>query len=65
MAQRQLVHAKVDRQGGMKHRQRRSLDEPVEPHAAEADVVAAADVVDACVLGLRQERAGRLRTLLQ
>jgi SAM-dependent methyltransferase len=66
MAQRQLVHAKVDRQRGMKHRQHRSLDEPVEPHAAaEADVVAAADVVDACVLGLRQERAGRLRTLLQ
>jgi hypothetical protein len=62
MAQRQQVHAGVDRHRGVEHRQRGGLHEPVEPDAGqEADVVAAADVVDAGLRGVRQERAGRLR----
>ena len=65
MAQRQQVHAAVDGQRGVKHRQRRGLHEPVEPQAGETDVVAAADVVDAFLLGLRQECAGSLRALLE
>jgi hypothetical protein len=57
MAQRQQVHAGVDRQRGMKRRQRGGLHEPVEPHAGEeAHVIAAADMVDARLGGLRQER---------
>ena len=66
MAQRQQVHAGVDRQRGVEHRQRRGLDEPVESQAGEeADVVSAADVVDAFLRGLRQERARCLRALLE
>ena len=50
MAQRQQVHAGVDGQRGMKHRQRGGLHEPVEPQRRrKAHVVAAADVVDACL----------------
>ena len=56
MAQRQQVHAAVDGQRGVEHRQRGGLDEPVEPHAGEeAHMVAAADMVDARLGGLRQE----------
>jgi hypothetical protein len=65
MAQRQQVQAGVDRQRGMKHRQHGGLDEPVEAQAGETDVVSAADVVDACLLHVRQECAGSLRALLQ
>jgi hypothetical protein len=66
MTQRQQVHAGVDGERRMKHRQRGGLHQPVEPHAAgETDVVAAADMVDAFVLGLRQERVSRLRALLK
>ena len=66
MAQRQQVHAAVDGQRGVKHRQRGGLHEPVEAQAGdETDVVAAADVVDAFLLDLRQECAGSLRALLE
>ena len=65
MAQRQQVHAAVDGQRGMKHRQCRGLHQPVEPHPGEAHVVAAANVVDAFFADVRQEGAGGLRALLQ
>jgi len=43
MTQRQQVHAAVDGQRGVEHRQRGGLDEPVEPQAGEeAHMVAAA-----------------------
>jgi hypothetical protein len=65
MAQRQEVHAAVDGQGGVKHRQRGGLYEAVEPHAGETHVVAAADMVDARLADVLQERAGSLRALLE
>jgi hypothetical protein len=66
MTQRQQVHAGVHGQRRVKHRQRGGLHEPVEPQAAEeTDVVAAADMVQACLLGLRQDGAGCLRAPLE
>ena len=65
MTQRQQVHTAVDGQRGMKHRQRGGLHQPVEPRAGETDVVAAADVIDARLCGLREECAGSLRALLE
>ena len=65
MAQRQQVHAAVDRQRGMEHGQRGGLHEPVEPCAGEAHVVSAADMADARVPGLRQECPGSLRAPFQ
>lgn len=49
----------------MKHRQCGGLHEAVEPDAGEAHMVSAADMVDARLIGLRQERASNLRTLLE
>jgi hypothetical protein len=61
MAQRQQVNTDVDGQRRMEHRQRRGLYEAVESQAEEAHVVAAADVVDARLPGLRQNVPGRGR----
>jgi hypothetical protein len=66
MAQRQEVDAGVDGQRRVQHRKPGGLHEPVEPEAGdETDVVSAADVVDAFLCGLREERAGRLGALLE
>jgi hypothetical protein len=65
MAQWQQVHAPVDGQRGVRHRQRGGLHEPVEPSSGEADVVAAACVIDAFLTGAGQEWAGGLRVLLE
>ena len=47
MTQRQQVHTRHDRQRRMQHRERGGLEEPVQTDAdEEADVVAAAHVVD-------------------
>ena len=61
VAERQEVHAAMDGQRGVKHEQRGGLDQAVEAHAAEADVVAAAERGRCPPAGLRQERAGGLR----
>src|SRR5215471_17670939 len=66
MAQRQQVHAAVDRQGGMKHRQGGRLYEPVESEAGEeAHMVCAADMVNAGRADLLQERPRGMRVMLK
>ena len=66
VTQRQQVHAGRNREGGVQHRQRGGLQQPVESRPdEETDMVAAADVVDAFPLSLRQERAGRVLALLE
>jgi len=66
MAQRKQVHAGMDGQHGMQHRQRGRLHQPVEPHPAEeAHMVPAADVVDAGRRHPRQVGPGCLRGLLE
>jgi hypothetical protein len=65
MAQRQQVHAAVDRQRGIEYGQRGSLHEPVEPCAGEAHVVSAADMADARLPGPRQQCPSSLRAPFQ
>ncbi len=66
MAQRQQVHAGMDRQRRMEHRKRGGLQEPVEPNARkEAHMIPAANMVDARVTQLPQEHPGSLGALLE
>lgn len=61
VAQWQQVDADMHVQRGVQHGQRGGLHDPVEPDPGhEADVVAAADVVDAGVRRPGQVRSGRL-----
>ena len=49
----------------MQHRQRRGLHQPIEPEAEEADVVAAADIVDAGISHLGQILHGGIPALVE
>ena len=66
MAQRKQIHAGVDGQRGMKHRQRGRLHQPVKPRPGEeTHMIPAADVVDARRRHPRQEGPGSLWVLLE